>query len=279
MTTTRLLVLFLVTFGFFNTGIVSASSITFNDFSSTAGLTLSGGAGAAVTSDGNVLRLTNASYGQVGSAFSSTTINAAKFSTSFEFRMTSPGGGFDGTGTGADGLVFVVQPVSSSIGGYGGGLGYSGIWPSIGVEFDTWYNDVILDPDSNHIGINQNGNTTSLATLRVSPSFNDGSLWYAWINYDGTDLEVRANQTGERPDAALISYSFDIPGIIGTNLAYVGFTAGTGGAWENHDIISWQYLDDFNPVTPTAPVPEPGTLLLLGSGLMGLAVVRNRFNK
>lgn len=113
--------------------------ITYPDFSSSAGLTLNG---AATTVDNGidpepVLRLVPAATSQSGSAFGSATVNAATFSTYFEFRITEPGGIFDGFQTGADGLVFVVQPVSSSIGGAGGGLGYQGISPSVGVEFDT----------------------------------------------------------------------------------------------------------------------------------------------
>jgi len=32
------------------------------------------------------------------------------------------------------------------------------------------------------------------------------------------------------------------------------------------------------PTQPTAPVPEPATMLLLGSGIMGLVSMRNRLN-
>ncbi|MEO7762506.1 MAG: hypothetical protein ABIS68_11425 [Casimicrobiaceae bacterium] len=39
----------------------------------------------------------------------------------------------DSDGAGADGIVFVVQPVSSTVGGGGGGIGYFGIPTSLAV--------------------------------------------------------------------------------------------------------------------------------------------------
>jgi len=255
-----------------------AVTIEFPDFSDTSGLTLNGNTTTTTTSDGAVLRLTSATTYQVGSAFSSTTINATDFSSAFQFRITDKGGAvFDcNTVNGADGLVFVAQSVSSSIGGGGLGIGYAGINNSVGVEFDTWCNEDNNDPSSNHIGINLNGDVNhgigSPNTVNVSPDFDDGNLWYAWVDYNGTTLEVRANQTGAYPATSLISQTLDIPSILGQNTAFIGFTSGTGAAFGNHDIISWQYEDTFNPPQPPNPTttPEPSTILsLLSLGILG----------
>jgi hypothetical protein len=157
----------------------------------------------ATTSDGKVLWLTPASAGQAGSTFSSASIafngTSDSFSTFFQFRITNPGG-IDP----ADGLVFVVQPVSSSIGGSGGGIGYSGIPNSIGVEFDTFQNS--WDINSNHVAIVEHGDITtdinpqtpggvsSCTSFTASPNSNcmsNGDLWSVWIDYDGAILQVR----------------------------------------------------------------------------------------
>lgn len=253
-----------------------ALTVSYTDFSSTLGLTLNGSANVVNTADGDVLRLTPASVTQSGSAFSSTAINASSFSSFFTFRITDPGGSpFDGnTDSGADGLVFVVQSVSSSIGGAGQGIGYEGIGNSVGIEFDTWHNSAYADLDSNHLGIDTNGNMTSLVTEGVSTRFDDGNLWYAWIDYDGTTLEVRTNQTGVRPGSSLLSLNIDIVNLLGQTDAYVGFTSGTGADWGNHDIVGWEYRDNYDPVG--IPVPEPATMSLFGIGLAGLVVRRMR---
>jgi hypothetical protein len=259
-----------------------ATTITFSDFSSTAGLTLNGSAASTITGDGAVMRLVPANFSQSGSVFSSASINASNFSTAFTFRLTDPGGFCcDESGDiGADGFVFVVQNVSSSIGGGGGGLGYQGIGASAGVEFDTWNNgndgSTINDSDSNHLGIDTNGSVFSLAQIPVAPNFDNGALWTAWIDYDGTNLEVRTNTTGVRPVAPNLSLALNIPALLGGSTAFVGFSAGTGADFANHDILSWTYSDEFKPggVDPGASVPEPGTLFLLATG--GMALVRRR---
>lgn len=263
-------------------GYALATTVNFSDFTDTSTLTLTGNASTPTTTDGKVLRLTSAGPSQSGSAFNTQTINAANFSTFFTFRITNPGGSlFDGnTDTGADGITFVVQNVSASIGGAGQGIGYAGISPSVGVEFDTWQNPYNNDPGSNHLGIDVNGNvnhgTGSPNTLPVATRFDDGNIWYAWIDYNGTNLEVRANQTGIRPDSYMLSRALSISTILGTDTAYVGFTSGTGADWGNHDILSWEYRDTFNPIPGPSPTPEPATMLLMGTGLAGLIGARRK---
>ncbi len=75
---------------------------------------------------------------------------------------------------------------------------------------------------------------------------NDGNRWYAWVEYNGAKLTVRVSQTADRPATALLSYPIDIKGTLGTANAYVGFTASTGGGYQNHDILQWTYNDHFD---------------------------------
>jgi len=60
--------------GFIALPAAHASTVDFNDFSSTTGLTLIGGAATAATSDGTVLRLTPSQFDQSGAAYSATPI-------------------------------------------------------------------------------------------------------------------------------------------------------------------------------------------------------------
>jgi MYXO-CTERM domain-containing protein len=135
--------------------------------------------------------------------------------------------------------------VSHSIGSNGGGLGIEAVNPAVSVEFDTFCNDMI-DPSSSHVGVDVNGDVHSLATANVTPFLNDGNRWYAWVEYNGVKLTVRVSQTPDRPATALLSYAIDIQGSLGTDSAYVGFTASTGGGYQDHDILQWTYNDHFD---------------------------------
>ena len=241
----------------------AATIFSFANFASCTGLQLNGD--AACTS--NVLRLTPAATGQSGSAFSTTQVQlggGATFSTFFSFQMSASGGIGDGDGAGADGIVFVVQPVANNVGGAGGGIGYAGIPTSLGVEFDTFFNGG-NDADGNHVGVDLNGSVVSVAAVAVAPRFNDGNVWFAWIDYDGTTLEIRVGQSPDRPLVPTLSYVVDLAAVLGTTQAFVGFTSGTGSGFANHDILTWQLNDVFEPigvVSQTVQVPTLSTLAL-----------------
>jgi len=243
----------------------AAVVINYPDFSSVAGLTINGNAAQV----GNVLRVTPAVGGQAGSAFSTSTVSLASnasFSTYFQFRFTNPANS-DGQGVGADGLVFVVQTVANNVGTGGGGIGYQNIPKSIGIEFDTWNNGVIDAGSSNHVGIDANGNVDSLVLAPVAEAdMNNGAVWNAWIDYDGSTnlLEVRLTQSTNRPATAILSLTRDIALDLQSTNAFVGFTSGTGAAWANHDVLNWVLADQFAPINNT---PEPVSLVLVGTGL------------
>lgn len=257
-----------------------AATILYNDFSSTAGLQINGAAAGATDVNGrDVLRLTN-STSQSGNAFSTNTValnNDASFSTAFVFNISNPVGISDNDGQGADGIVFVVQTQSNNIGGSGVGIGYAGISNSVGIEFDTWNNGGIDGNNGNHVGINLNGNINSSPRGNVATRMNNGADWYGWVDYNGlTDLlEVRIAQNNIRPGAAFLSHTVDLATTLGSPNAFVGFTSGTGAAGGFHDIVSWQFNSDFNPINQIG-VPAPGALLLIGFGLIGLGAVRRK---
>ncbi|MBB1074177.1 PEP-CTERM sorting domain-containing protein [Rhodoferax sp. 4810] len=252
--------------------LASAAALDFNDFSNTTGLQLNG----AATVTGGILRLTPATNNQSGSVFSSDRIMLdanTSFSSMFQFRITNSGGNRDTDGIGADGLVFVMQTMSNTAGTIGGGMGYKGLSPSFGVEFDTWNNSGWDDNNGNHVGIDLNGDINSVTQVAVPTRMNNGNVWSAWVDYNSVSdsMEVRLIEGTEeaRPEVALLSYTISSTALpITENGAFFGFTAGTGGAYGAHEILNWSL--------ETHQVAEPTTLALLGIGFAGLAATRRR---
>lgn len=209
---------------------------------------------------GSALRLTN-NLGQGGSAFLKSTASITKdasFSTHFRFRISNPMGISEDDGQGADGIVFVVQTLSSKVGATGGGIGYEGLAPSVGIEFDTWANGV--DADGNHVGIDVNGKMTSVVAKHVKTRFNNGKVWNAWVDYNGKihRLEVRWSQSSDRPEAAMLGYDVDLAKVLGQTDVFLGFSSGTGSAGNTHDILDWRFVGRYAPIG----APQQGTLSL-----------------
>ena len=266
-------------------------ALVFPNFTSSSGLTLTLPSATTTTSDGNVLRLVPATGNNAGAAFATTqrTVTSG-FSTAFDFRLTNPGGSSDGTAVGADGFVFTIQHVGvSAIGASGEGMGFLNIGAaSIGVEFDTFQNANRGDLDSNHIGIDLAGSVNSVVQTgagAITPAFDNGAKWSGWVDYNGTTLEVRVSTNGIRPTSPNLSYTINSAAMqttLGGTAAFVGFTAGTGGAYANHDIVAWTFSDQYVPggVTAGLAVPEPGTSALLAIGLGALGIGgRRRFKR
>ena len=250
-----------------------ATSITYNNFASTAGLAVNGNAAAVTDASGrSVLRLTPATGGKAGSAFTSSTITLGaidSFSAAFAFNINQPGG----SGGGADGLVFVVQTLSSNVGSSGQGIGYSGITNSVGVKFDTYQNTG--DLSSNFVGVVLGGNIAAVASAASPYNLKGSTDLYAFVDYNGSlkDLQVRLSSTPYRPATALIDYTVDLVAQLNSPNAYVGFTSGTGGGYANHDILNMQFLDSYNPVVS---IPEPASIALFGLALAMTSVLRRR---
>ncbi|HTB07313.1 MAG TPA: hypothetical protein VK806_10210, partial [Bacteroidia bacterium] len=138
--------------------------------------------------------------------------------------------------TGADGIGFVFQPLSSSAGSVGGGMGFGGISPSVDVEFDTYKNG--WDPAFCHIAVEKNGDVdhTVAADLLAgpvqcsptNPTIPDGAWHSARIMWNPKSKTLKVYF-----DCSLrVTYTGDIINNVfaGNPNVYWGFTAGTGGA-------------------------------------------------
>ena len=179
-----------------------AQDFRLQNFSDLSGLTLSGE--AAVGTEGQLV-LTPSRTWAAGSTFSTQQVSTNAFSTFFAFRISATGGG------GADGLAFVLQTVSASLGEAGGGMGYQNVPNSMAIEFDTWRNG--WDADDNHLGILINGEIDHAAfpAVPLAENLEDGWPWYVWVEYDGAVLSLRVAREEVRPIQATVESSIDIP--------------------------------------------------------------------
>ncbi len=179
--------------------------------------------------------LTPALLFQSGSVWNNNKIN---LNQSFNFTFSVNLGCNDGNG--ADGIVFVLQPISTSVGGTGSGLGYAGITPAVGVTVDTWQNTdpANNDPVYDHIAIQLNGNLNHLdpayniagpvTALNGNDNIED-CLWHTMrIQWDAVTKTITAYMDGSLRVSAVNDFVTNV--FSGDPLVYWGFTGSTGGA-------------------------------------------------
>jgi hypothetical protein len=216
---------------------VLSNGVNFASFAGASGLALNGSAAV----NGNTLQLTNGGTNEAGSAFTVTPVSVSRFTTSFSFQLLTPN---------ADGFTFTLQGVSpTALGGTGGGLGYApdpgtGVGPAIGnsvaVKFDL-FNNSGEGVDSTGLYTNGAEPTTPATDLSSSGiNLHSGDVFNVTMSYDGTTLTVKITDATTGASATQ-SYTINIPQTIGSNLGYVGFTAGTGGSTATQNILNWTY--------------------------------------
>jgi gliding motility-associated-like protein len=184
---------------------------------------------AQLTSD-RCWTLTPARNSVVGSVWNETKVN---LNESFDVSLDIFLGCND---AGADGIVFGFQPVSTSIGSVGEGLGFGGVKPSIGIEFDTYQNGNQSDPVFDHVAIISNGivnhsNATNLAgpkSIGNGGNIEDCQFHDFRVLWDAKKKKLELFLDCQ----PILDYTGDIVKNIfnGDPLVYWGFTAATGGA-------------------------------------------------
>ena len=229
-----------------------------------------------------VLRLTPASTFQNGNAWYTTQIPlSAGFTSTFTFQFSGEGG----SGGHADGIAFVIQGAPGGIhagGFYGGGIGYgdddandnpsAGIANSVAIEFDTFRN-IAWDPNNNHVAIMSCGSgnnsqhhgaggcisgadPTIEINSAITTNLTDGNPHTVIVNYQ-LPCDGCQNLTVQLDGQQVLAVGFDLAtlGLDANDDAYVGFTASTGGGYENQDILSWSFSAQtiVAPVSSSAP--------------------------
>ena len=218
--------------------------------------------GSAKKIDDDCFELTQDVLNQSGSAWFEEKIN---LNQSFDVRMSLNFGCKDENG--ADGIVFILQPISTSIGSTGAGIGYEGINPSVGIEFDTWMNGSNNDPSFDHIGILLNGdpnhNTGSAGPVQAAA--NSSNIEDCMPHSVRIKWEANQNILSVYFDCVLrASAQIDLVNVVfgGDPLVYWGFSSATGGFSNEHllcfELIEFnQQLENFT-LCPNGAFPLEG---------------------
>ncbi len=231
--------------------ITEAAEIRFENFASVQELTLDGDAAVI----GKTLRLTPAKEDRVGAAwFREKQPVGAGFDTTFQFQLTRQGG----LGHGADGFAFVIQNSgTAAIGGRGSAGGFavsdrayhhreSAIPWSIAVFFDTYRNEEEGDPSDNYVAFCTYGKSSErrwpAPRLAFTPNLpvqlKDRNLHTARVLFQPPVLSVFLDDSL----APVLESVVDLSIVLDPQgMAWVGFTASTGGGYENHDILNWHF--------------------------------------
>jgi hypothetical protein len=174
------------------------------------------------------------------------------FSTTFIFSIFNPQQLEIG-----DGLAFLITSNNSAVGSGGGYLGVldeaeNGL-PSahtFAVEFDTWQNPQLQDPDANHVGVDVDSMISQQAT--TAGFFSDdntfhplpltGLLLQAWIDFSSEgEIQVSISPTlGHKPNRPLLTLQIDLTQVMQDQM-YVGFAAATGDLTAEHVVHAWSF--------------------------------------
>jgi hypothetical protein len=233
--------------------------------------------GIQTTSDasqfsGSVIALNNGSVGQheAGSAWYKTQQNIQSFTTDFTFQLAAAG-----LASSIQGITFAVQnsnrttdPINFGIDADAdaNGLGYAAytglasnqfpIYNSIAVKFDLsgfGQQNYPSGGSANATGLYINGGPSIYNSSGLIPendlnpsgiNLHSGDVMAAHIVYDGSLLTMTLRDTVTNAQFRY-SWPIDIPAAIGSNTAWVGFTAGEIPA-VTQNLLTWDLYDGYN---------------------------------
>lgn len=224
--------------------------------------------GSTIATNDSCYQLTPALNGQAGSLWNGDKVD---LNLSFEILADLFLGCEDLLG--ADGMVFGLQPVSTSIGGSGGDIGFGNVQPSLGVEFDTHQNLDFGDPVFDHITIIRDGVLNHIMPEGAlagpvqanvdNPNIEDCEYHSLRITWDATtqtfsvylDCDLRLTYTGDLTN--------EIFG--GDPLVFWGFTSATGGLNNLHEVC-FSYTSFLDELVDQTICPGEGVQLEASGG-------------
>ena len=164
--------------------------------------------------------------------------------------------------SGADGIVFIFSP-TLRVGYAGEGMGFAGLFPSLGIEFDTYQNYHLGDPPGDHVAVLADGSPNHRFDLAgpVSTRANleDCKTHPLVIEWRSQEKELVVQLDGQN----IIGLQKNIVAdIFNSNASvYWGFSAATGQKFNEHRICFEKMVFEELPVDAVFTRPETRTLL------------------
>ena len=220
----------------------------------------------------NCYQLTSATTNQVSTIWYEEQVNlTVPFELQFKMNFGS-NNGTNGETSGADGMMFVLQNESpTAVGVMGEGIGYGNLDPSLGIEFDTYYNGNLNDMYPDHIAIHRDGNTNHSSPnalagpVQADPDdidIEDGEDHAISITWDPFSQEIRVYFDCQ----FRLSTSIDLVNSIfgGETNVWWGFSASTGGSYNVHTVCLYENV---SPSGDIAICPGFTTQLIAGGDI------------
>jgi hypothetical protein len=209
------------------------------------------GGGGSFFSAPDVLSLTTAGD-QRRAAWFKTPMSIEGFKASFVYQDTSIGG--------ADGFALVLQNSAqgtNALGTGGGGLAYLGISPSVGLMFNIF--------GASGITFSTNGVAGPPYTPNGVVDLSSGDPIQVDLRYTGSTLLVTLSNLVTSGTFSTNLTVGSLPANVGTNVAYIGITAATGGLSANQQVSNFKYV----PIPTLATQSGGGAVTLSWSAAVG----------
>jgi fibronectin-binding autotransporter adhesin len=216
-----------------------------------------------VTVAGNVATLTTAAGNEARSLFSNTPVSVPAGTGGFTYQATG------GTNPPADGFAFVLQNQGvTAVGGAGGGKGYAGLTPSVGLLFN------IYTAGGGVVGTSLQTNGASPAdstyTSCAPVNLGSGNPINVTLTYNAaTTILTVALAEQNTANTYTTNLTINLGSVLG-NAATLGFTGGTNA---NQTISNFSYAATVP--APTLTVQGTGTLTLSGANINSGGVTLN----
>jgi hypothetical protein len=246
-----------------------SSSFTYDGFYDINNITFLGTA----HKNNDYIRLTNNRVNEVGVIYNKIPVSmTSSFSSTFRFRLLNGENNNceDKSLPGADGLAFIVSNGSNTDKGIpGGGIGYDNLKNCFAIEYDTFSNDScqienFFDPNGNHIAVQKTDidnfisskhtkSNTLAINSKILPLKPDGTIYFSKIDFNITDkiLKIYLDTIDNliEPIIELNNFNFsNYIKLIDNEYAFLGFSSATGCAFENHDLLYWDFCSSKNGI-------------------------------